>query len=61
MGPFETLDLTGIDLEYQVYMENFKSTGNVKDLPASCISSLYEKGWYGRKSGKGFYDYGQNE
>ncbi|MBR4862650.1 MAG: 3-hydroxyacyl-CoA dehydrogenase family protein [Firmicutes bacterium] len=61
MGPFETLDLTGIDLEYQVYMENFKSTGNVEDLPASCISFLYEKGWYGHKSGKGFYDYNQKE
>ena len=27
MGPLETLDMTGIDLEYSVYMEKFKASG----------------------------------
>ena len=57
MGPLETLDMTGIDLEYNVYMEKFRNSGDKSDLPAACIQSMYAKGEYGRKSGKGFYDY----
>lgn len=57
MGPLETLDMTGIDLEYNVYMEKFKASGKKEDLPAACLATHYGKGEYGRKSGKGFYDY----
>lgn len=57
MGPLETLDMTGIDLEYSVYMERFHSSGDKADLPAACLSSHYAKGEYGRKNGKGFYSY----
>lgn len=57
MGPLELLDMTGIDLEYTVYMEKFKMTGDKSDLPAACLTERYAKGAYGRKSGKGFYDY----
>lgn len=57
MGPLETLDMTGIDLEYNVYMEKFRSSGDKADLPAACLATHYGKGEYGRKSGKGFYEY----
>lgn len=57
MGPLELLDLTGIDLEYNVYSEKFKNTGEKADLPASCIVERYARGEFGRKSGKGFYSY----
>lgn len=57
MGPLETLDMTGIDLEYNVYMEKFRTSGKKEDLPAACLTEHYGKGEYGRKSGKGFYDY----
>ena len=57
MGPLETLDMTGIDLEYSVYMEKFRNSGDKADLPAACLATHYGKGEYGRKSGKGFYDY----
>lgn len=57
MGPLETLDMTGIDLEYNVYMEKFRTTGNPADRPAVCLTERYARGDYGRKSGKGFYDY----
>lgn len=57
MGPLELLDMTGIDLEYTVYMEKFKNSGAKEDLPAACLTERYAKGDYGRKSGKGFYDY----
>lgn len=59
MGPLELLDMTGIDLEYTVYMEKFKNSGDKSDLPAACLTERYAKGDYGRKSGKGFYDYGK--
>lgn len=57
MGPLETLDMTGIDLEYNVYMEKFRNSGDKADLPAACLTEHYGRGEYGRKSGKGFYEY----
>ncbi len=60
MGPLETLDMTGIDLEYNVYMDKFKKTGNLADRPAVCLTERYAKGEYGIKTGKGFYEYNSN-
>lgn len=57
MGPLETLDMTGIDLEYNVYMEKFRTTGDLADRPAACLTERYARGEFGRKTGKGFYDY----
>ena len=57
MGPLELLDMTGIDLEYNVYMEKFKMTADLADRPAACLTERYAKGEYGRKNGKGFYTY----
>jgi 3-hydroxybutyryl-CoA dehydrogenase len=57
MGPFESLDMTGIDLEYNVYMEKFRASGDKSNLPAACLTEKYARGDYGRKSGKGFYEY----
>ena len=57
MGPLETLDMTGIDLEYSVYMEKFRKSGAMEDRPAACLTERYSRGEYGRKTGKGFYDY----
>lgn len=59
MGPLETLDMTGIDLEYNVYMEKFHNSGDPADRPAACLTEHYARGEFGRKSGKGFYDYGK--
>lgn len=57
MGPLETLDMTGIDLEYNVYMEKFRNSGDKTDLPAACLTEKFARGEYGRKTGKGFYEY----
>lgn len=57
MGPLELLDMTGIDLEYDVLMERYKMTGNPADKPSPAIAERYARGEYGRKSGKGFYEY----
>lgn len=57
MGPFELLDLTGIDLEYDVLMEKYRMTGELSDKPSPAIVERYARQEYGRKSKKGFYTY----
>jgi 3-hydroxybutyryl-CoA dehydrogenase len=57
MGPFEILDLAGLDLEHSVRMERFKDTGDKNDLPATVLTSHVARGEYGRKNKKGFYTY----
>lgn len=57
MGPLETLDMTGLDLEYDVYMERFRTSHDVADLPAACLTEHHARGEFGRKTKKGFYTY----
>lgn len=57
MGPFELLDLTGIDLSYYVSMEKYKESGDPADRPSPTIVEKFSKGAYGKKVGKGFYEY----
>jgi 3-hydroxybutyryl-CoA dehydrogenase len=57
MGPFELLDMTGIDLEYHLGMERFRETGSLTDRPSPSLTERFGRGDYGRKTGKGYYDY----
>lgn len=57
LGPLELLDMTGIDLEYHVLMEHYRMTGSPRDKPSAALVEHYAKGEYGRKTGKGFYQY----
>ncbi|MGA3281011.1 MAG: 3-hydroxyacyl-CoA dehydrogenase family protein [Smithella sp.] len=57
MGPFQLLDMTGIDLEYNVIMERFQETLSPADKPSPCLVERHARGEYGRKTGKGFYHY----
>jgi 3-hydroxybutyryl-CoA dehydrogenase len=57
MGPLELLDMTGIDLEYHLGMERYRETGDIADKPSPGLVERYARGEYGRKTGKGFYDY----
>ncbi|WP_243454420.1 3-hydroxyacyl-CoA dehydrogenase family protein [Desulfosporosinus fructosivorans] len=61
MGPFRLMDLTGIDLTYYVGMERYQETGDPAYRPSpSIVEKFINKEW-GRKTGKGFYDYPQKE
>lgn len=60
LGPFQLLDLTGIDLSYHVHMERYRESGNPAHKPSPVIVEKYVKGEWGRKTGKGFYDYTGN-
>lgn len=57
MGPFELLDLTGIDLAYHVGIEKYNETADPTDKPSPAIVEKFEKGEFGKKTGKGFYEY----
>ena len=57
MGPFSLLDLTGIDLAYHVGMEKYRESGDPADRPSPTVVEKYVKGEWGKKVGKGFYEY----
>jgi 3-hydroxybutyryl-CoA dehydrogenase len=59
MGPFELMDLTGIDVNFPVSQIVFKDFFHDRRLATSPPhQALFEAGRYGRKSGAGWYDYG---
>lgn len=57
MGPFELMDLVGIDVVYLIRMAEYEQTGDPQSLPDPAVKELYESGRLGRKSGHGWYDY----
>lgn len=57
MGPFELMDLVGIDVVYLIRLAEYEQTGDPASLPADSIKAKYEAGDYGRKTGRGWYDY----
>jgi 3-hydroxybutyryl-CoA dehydrogenase len=57
IGPFKLLDLTGIDVNYYLRKERVNDTGDESYAPQESLTQLFEKGYLGRKTGKGFYDY----
>lgn len=57
MGPFELMDLTGIDIGYLTKQDRFAESGDPKDQPSKSVSALVERGELGRKTGRGWYDY----
>ena len=57
MGPFRLMDLTGIDLSYHVRMELYRETMNPAQRPSPTVVEKYVRGEWGRKTGRGFYEY----
>lgn len=57
MGPFELMDLTGIDVGYYVKMARYEESGDPKDKPKKSVVEKFENGEFGRKTGKGWYEY----
>ena len=56
IGPLETIDLGGLDIFYHVAEYLVPDLCSSKEIPP-LLREKYEKGEYGVKSGKGFYDY----
>lgn len=57
MGPFELMDLTGIDIGFLTKQARFDETGDPADAPSATVRALVEAGHFGRKTGRGFYTY----
>jgi 3-hydroxybutyryl-CoA dehydrogenase len=60
LGPFELMDLVGIDINYTVSVSVWEQLGKPARLqPHPIQADLYRRGQLGRKTGRGFYVYGQ--
>ena len=58
MGPFALMDLIGHDVNYVVTETVWKQFYyDPRFRPSLSQKRLFEAGWLGRKSGRGFYDY----
>lgn len=61
MGPFELMDFIGNDVNYTVTETVFREFYfDPRYKPSFTQKRFAEAGYFGRKSGKGFYDYDEN-
>jgi 3-hydroxybutyryl-CoA dehydrogenase len=62
MGPFELMDMVGIDVGFEVAKSfNELSFGEPRWKPNPIQERMARGGRHGRKSGRGYYDYGGGE
>ena len=57
MGPFTLLDFVGLDTTYYITEVMYDEFKERRFASPPLLRRLVLAGWYGRKSGKGFYDY----
>ncbi len=60
MGPLETIDMAGLDIYYRVSQYLNKDLDK-SDGAAPIVAKMVEQGDLGLKSGKGFYDYSNQD
>ena len=60
MGPFTLLDFVGLDTTYKIAEIMFDEYREKRYAPPPLLKRMVMAGMYGKKSGKGFYDYSEN-
>ncbi|MGI5881190.1 MAG: 3-hydroxyacyl-CoA dehydrogenase family protein [Syntrophomonadaceae bacterium] len=60
MGPLELADMIGLDIVHAAILVFYNEFRDPKYRPHTILSTYIRAGYYGRKSGKGFYDYTKN-
>jgi 3-hydroxybutyryl-CoA dehydrogenase len=59
MGPFELMDLVGVETGFEISKSFYEqSFGEPRWRPSMIAARYVAAGLYGRKSGRGYYDYG---
>ena len=59
MGPLELADFIGLDVCLDVMEVLFAGFGDPKFRPCPLLRKMVSAGWLGKKSGRGFYVYGE--
>jgi 3-hydroxybutyryl-CoA dehydrogenase len=61
MGPFTLLDFVGLDTTYYITHVMFDEFREKRFASPSLLKRMVAAGWYGKKNGKGFYDWSNPE
>jgi len=57
MGPLELADMVGLDVIYHAMVNTHERTKGQAPKPPAALEALVRAGHFGRKTGKGFFDY----
>ena len=61
MGPFTLSDFVGIDTLFKIAEIMYEEYAETRFAPPPLLRRMVTLGYYGRKSGRGFYDYSGDE